>query len=416
MNSQEESPSAYRWVVVGSLTASVGMALTAIFTLGLLLPDISEDLGLSPSQQGWLGSAVLLANLFFSIPSNLLLSRYRAWRIASMGFLCVGLFLLVQAWSPVFAVLILGRIGVGLGFMSTQAPRALIIQQWTPVRQLAITNGFIFGAIDLMMGAGLFMTPLIIAWVGGWRNTLYVWGGAALLVAVLWMILGRERITPGYQERMLSQVQTPLVTLRKYPQLWLMGLGMAGMMVSQQAFMFFWPTLAEGELGISATIAGAALGIMSIVAGPVDLLVNVVPSIVRRQPLVLVLCGLVAMGSMVGLLYTESTALVLLLGVVRGLSMAFFPVLMVMVYQLPGIKPREVALGIAFMQTTIWIGAAIGPLLVGFLQEATGDLQFSLLVTSFSPLILIVTALLLLRRRREPARRVPVPVTPGHDA
>ena len=271
------------------------------------------------------------------------------------------------------------------------------------------------GIIDLVMGAAYFITPVILAGVGGWRNTMYIWGGIALLVAVLWMILGRERATPAYQERLLSQERTPLAVMLKYPQLWVMGLGMAGAMLSFQAFSTFWPTFAGEELGVSLSTAGFVLGFMSIAAAPMDVLVNVVPSFVRRQTAVIGLSGLVTAGCLVGLLYISSTPLVILLGVVKGAAMAYFPVLMVMVYQLPGIKPREVAMGLAFMSTSIWVGSALGPLLVGFLEEATGDLQLSLLITAFFPLTLVVSALVLQGRRWQMVGQVPVSANPGHE-
>ena len=47
---QEERAPGYRWVVIGALTFGVATALTSIFFIGLLLPDISEELDLSPSQ------------------------------------------------------------------------------------------------------------------------------------------------------------------------------------------------------------------------------------------------------------------------------------------------------------------------------------------------------------------------------
>ena len=66
-----------------------------------------------------------------------------------------------------------------------------------------------------------------------------------------------------------------------------------------------------------------------------------------------------------------------------------------MVFLMEDIKPREVGIGLAFMETSIWIGAGIGPLLVGFIQESTGNLQLALLICSMSPLILIVSAFIL---------------------
>ena len=46
------------------------MVVIAIETIGLLLPQISEELSLSLSQQGWLASSVLFSNLILEIPAT----------------------------------------------------------------------------------------------------------------------------------------------------------------------------------------------------------------------------------------------------------------------------------------------------------------------------------------------------------
>ena len=78
--------------------------------------------------------------------------------------------------------------------------------------------------------------------------------------------------------------------------------------------------------------------------------------------------------------------------------MSYFPVIITMVYLLPDIKPREVAVGLSFVYTCIDTGTAVGPLLVGFLQEATGDLRLSLMITVLFPLTLVLAAFLLRTR------------------
>ena len=50
----EEAP-AYGWVVLGTFSLSYSVVVIAVFTLGVLLPDISDDLSLSlPNRVGWL--------------------------------------------------------------------------------------------------------------------------------------------------------------------------------------------------------------------------------------------------------------------------------------------------------------------------------------------------------------------------
>ena len=71
-----------------------------------------------------------------------------------------------------------------------------------------------------------------------------------------------------------------------------------------------------------------------------------------------------------------------------------------MVFYLPNIKPREVAVGQALLRIAISTGAAIGPMMVGFIQEATGDLRQALFYTAFGSLALVVSAVLL----RNPGR------------
>ncbi|MCH7996577.1 MAG: MFS transporter, partial [Chloroflexi bacterium] len=167
MQQPDESPRLHRWAIVVSITSSVGTSLGILFVIGLLLPEIAADLDLSPSEQGWLGSSVLVANVIFCIPVNLFTSRSRPWRTLSLLFLGVGLFTLLQAWSPILAVLIVGRVGLGVLFTATQSPRALILQQWVPKHRLAFVNGVIFAGIDLIMGLIFLTTPYIQDLVNG---------------------------------------------------------------------------------------------------------------------------------------------------------------------------------------------------------------------------------------------------------
>ncbi len=402
MKHQPISIPRHRWLIIGSLTWVGAIQLTIFLSIGLLLPDISEELGLSPSEQGWLGASVLLANLFLAIPLGTLLSRFRPWRIVMLMAIGAGVFSLMQGWSPTIAWLLLGRIGAGLCFTGTIAPRALLFQQWTPPHRLPITNGVWFAGVDSALGVAFFMTPFLLDWLGGWREVFYLWGGIALAGAVIWLIFGKERSTREYQERIRSQTRTPLVAFLRYPEFWVLGIGMAGSQIGYSAIHIFWPTLAEKNLGLSLTTAGAALGISAMGAGFIDFFVNAVPTLVRRQPLVLAISGLATVGVYVGLLYSESEALTILLGLAEGISRAYFPVLFVMIFLMPNIKPREVSVGIAFIETSIWVGSAIGPLLVGFIHETTGDLRLGLLIASFSPISLLVPAVFLQVRRWSP--------------
>lgn len=401
MQNTLESPRLRRWIIVASLTSCVGTSLSVIFIIGILLPEISEELGLSPLAQGWLGSSVLFANLIFCIPANLVTSRFRPWRTVALLFFGVVGSALLQSWTPVLAALFVGRVGAGLFFTSTQSPRALLIQQWIPGHRISFTNGLSFAGIDLIMGIAFLVTPQFQNLAGGWRETFFMWSMILLGLTVVWMIVGGERVTEEYATRARAETSSPLNALRNYRQLWIMGLGMGGSMAAQAGFQNFWPTLAEDKLGFGAGFVGLALGATTFAAAPTDFLANAIPSLIRRRTLVLSVCSIASVVSLTGMVYATSAPLSLGLAVLKGFSFAFFPVLMIMVFLIPGIKPREIGIGMSFMETSIWGGSAIGPLLVGGLQQATGDLQTALFINGLLPSILLVSAgMLYVRERR----------------
>lgn len=101
------------------------------------------------------------------------------------------------------------------------------------------------------------------------------------------------------------------------------------------------------------------------------------------------------MGTHMALLFTDSEILVVLINIFRGFSICYFPVIVTMAYQLPGIRPREVAVGLAFIYSVMNAGAGLGPLVVGGIVQVTGNLQAALFVTTFFSLSLVISALLL---------------------
>lgn len=364
-------------------------------TIGLMLPDMTADLGLSPLQQGVLGASATLAVLFLNIPTAWIASRFRPWRVAGLGLIIVSGFTFMQGWAPSFFLLLLGRLAMSMAFSQTEAATALLVQQWSTRKQVAATNGLMISGSDVVNGCALLMTPFLIDWLDGWRNTMYLWSGLAFLSAASWVVLGGERQTPEYVERFRSQKGNPLVSIFKYRQLWFLAVGMAGGLALESAFNVFWPTFVQQEMGVDPRVVGLAMAMYMFAAAPAELFVVSLSFLQSRQLTVMAVTGIVTMGSHMALLFTGSEALVVLINVFRGLSICYFPVIVTMAYQLPGIRPREVAVGLAFIYTVMNAGAGLGPLVVGGIVQVTGNLQAALFVTTFFPLTLVASALLL---------------------
>ncbi len=405
---------AHRWVPLGACTSGSATALATIFVFGLLLPDISDELGLSPSQEGLLGASAVFGNIALAIPLNEWLSRYRPWRVVLLCFLGISAFTLLQGWSPTLAVFIVGRIGLGVCQIALQAPRGLLIQQWSSAGQIPFTQAAMYACTTIIWGLALMAAPPLLGLVGSWRYFLYIMGGIGGASTVLWLLAGRERVTAEFTRGMQSQDRSPLLSVLKYRQLWLLGLAQFAATMSVTSFDVFWPKFAVENLGVDLFIAGLSVGIVMLVGGPGGAVLNSIPWLAQRQPVLLALAAATIIGTNVGLLHISWVPALLLVSVARGLIHVYFPAINTLVYQLPGVRPREIAAAMAVTVTCAWTGGAVGPMIVGFIQDATKDPRLALYTMSFTPVLGIALAFVIyaIRSRAAPRAATQEPVKP----
>ena len=241
---EPETYSSYRFLILAFLGLANTLHVIMTLSLGILLPSISDDLGLSPAEQGWLGSSASLGSLVFALPFSLWLSRFNA-KTVLMGALFLGTaFIFVQGWAPIFAVLILGRLAFGIALTARQPARAILTGQWFRPREIVVVNGIINSTYGLAALIGLLLTPFLLLWLDdSWRATLTVYAIASLVIAVAWAFTGKER-KPGGPRRSEQPVGgSPLRGLFRYRQLWYMGIGMFGIVTMESGLVTFWPTL-----------------------------------------------------------------------------------------------------------------------------------------------------------------------------
>lgn len=404
-----DSPT-YGWVVISTFIINYSLVDIAALTIGLLLPSISREMGLSGTQQGLLSSAVVVGNLVFEIPANAWLSRYRPWRVASIAFIASALLTLLNGWSPNFIIFLAMRLLLGFAYVVCKVPRTLVLLQWVSRRRIPLANGIIFSVIDSMNGIGFMVIPVVLGFLNDWRLTLYAWAAIIFGAALVWLVIGKDRYTPEYRAGIQSQVGTPLTAIFKYKEPWIMGFGTGGAIAARIGFMTFWPTFTLDAFDVSLTFSGIVIGMISVASTPGKLAVSIIPSLVKHPSMVLFACGLLTLGSFVGMLYTDSAALLLLLGFVNGIGFCYFPLMVTEIYELPDIRPRELTVAVSVMFTLLWVGGFLGPLVVGIIDDATQDLRFALLIISFCSFSLSISALLLSAFRK----RVPIDLSPSH--
>ncbi len=412
-DAQAQEITRYRWVVIGLWLLCSVSGFMVLFTLGILLPVISRDLDLSPSEQGLLGSASHWGNIALAIPLSWWTSRFGAKKLTAVTIALSTACLFIQGWAPTFAVLLLGRLAFGITLIAQQPARAFLTQQWFRAREIIIVNGFSNVLFGVVVGGGLALAPFILSALGDdWRGTFRVFGVLFGVLTLLWLLLGKERVTEEFRTRVASDEAGVLKGALKYRDLWLGAFGFLGATTSFSAFLSFYPTLMLDAYDLSLRWAGGILALGVMVGGILGLGVGYLASAMAKENSFLLVLGALMCVTYVGMLLTGSIPALMILSFFNGVAWAFFPILITVPFQLPGIQPRQVAVALAFTIMSTSVGTSLGPLITGYLQEATGDLKLSLLLISFASLSLCVSGLTLRFGRASAPRGTPA-AAPG---
>ena len=153
-------------------------------SIGVIAPDLAEELGLSPVEIGLLSSVFFFVFAAVQIPAGMALDRFgpRLCLMAGTAVTVLGTVVFALAATP--GVLILGRALLGLGTAgSLVAPLAVYARRFPPERFATLT-GLQIGIGTI--GALLATAPLAYATASiGWRSSFLVVGGMTLLIGLL---------------------------------------------------------------------------------------------------------------------------------------------------------------------------------------------------------------------------------------
>jgi len=392
-------PSNYRWVVMGVWMVSGVSGFMVLATLGILLPAISADLQISPLQQGLLGSSAFWGNIALAIPLSWWTSRYGPKALTSVTLVLGTAALFLQGWAPTFAVLVAGRLAFGITVMARQPARVSLTQQWFAPREIVFVNSVQNLLFGLVVGGGLAASPFMLAAFGNdWRATLNVFAGLFVVLTISWMILGRERRTPehpGRQEPQQNQETGVVRGALGYRDLWVQGFGFVGATLCWSAFLAFYPTLMLNTYQLSLQWSGAILALGVFVGGAAGLGLGYVVMNKGHGKLILQVMGILMPMTYLGMIMTGSIPILIGLTLLNGVAWGFWPILFTVPFHLPGIRPRQVAVAVAFTMMMSSIGTALGPLAAGLLQQSLGDLQQTLFIISFTGLSLTAAGIFL---------------------
>ncbi len=382
---------------------------SAVASLSPVIDHVARDFPVAPVVIGLIGAAPPVCFAVFGLLTPLVERRFGLERVAvvAIALMAAGLLLRGVTGDSISLLATTAMVFAGVGSGNVLLPP--LVKKYFPDRL-----GVMMTVYSTTMAVSTFLPPLVAVPVAdslGWRVSLGMWGVFAALALVPWLtLLIRERkepVRPVVAELLVPDptdgvddlrdavaastgpITTTPANPRIFGRLWRLPLAWALAFVfaasSSMAYASFaWmPTLLVDIGGVSPATAGFLLSLFAAVGLPCSMLVPVL--VVRFQatrPLFFFAAGagLVGLG---GLLLFPTAALALWM-MIFGLTAIMFPLSLVLLSIRARTSESAVALS-GFVQSIGYGIAALFPLLMGVVHEATGGWQV--------PLLMLVAAL-----------------------
>ena len=172
----------------------LGFSLSCFYraSAAVIAPQLSQDLGLSPSDLGVVSAAFFYAFAVVQIPLGLVLDRLGSRGPVSLLMILGAAGAVVFASAQGMAQAVTGRVLLGVGMSAAMMGPFTLLASWFPPNRFASMAGVLLavGLSGQMMAA----TPLaLMAQYLGWRNAFLAIAVGNLLQALAFFLVVRDR-------------------------------------------------------------------------------------------------------------------------------------------------------------------------------------------------------------------------------
>jgi predicted MFS family arabinose efflux permease len=239
--------------------------------LGVLVPPIKAELGLTDTQLGLLGgTAFALFYTALGVPIGWLADRFNRVWIMTAALALWSALTAACGLATSFAQLFLSRLGVGVGEAGGVAPAYSLISDYFPPSQRARALGVHAFGIPIGSALGLLFGGVIASAVN-WRAAFFIVGLAGLVLSPLLLATVREPKRGGLDQRTAPTLAPGLrevarVLMRK-PAFWGLSLAAASSSIMGYGLFFWLPSFFVRSYGLSLMQVSLFFGGVTLVGG-----------------------------------------------------------------------------------------------------------------------------------------------------
>jgi MFS transporter, ACS family, glucarate transporter len=266
------------------VVALFAMALAVItyidrVAISVSLSVMSEDLGLSRVQQGWVLAAFAWAYALFEIPGGWLGDRIGPRRVLMRIVVWWSLFTAATGWAWNATSLIVIRALFGAGEAGAFPNITRMFTTWLPVRERERAQATLWLATRL---SGAF-TPLLVATlIGafGWRRTFEVFGVLGIIWAIFFYMWYRDvpsehpavnqaelALLPPARDTAIAHTGVPWGLIFSTPSVWLLSIQYMCLAYGWFFYINWLPSYLRGARGTTMQFGAMLAGLPLLLGG-----------------------------------------------------------------------------------------------------------------------------------------------------
>jgi MFS family permease len=375
-----------------------------------LVTTIMADLSITSGQMGLILGAWQFVYILTASPLGAMVDRFGAKRSIGVGVLVILASLVLRGLAVDFWTLLLtvGMFGIGGPIISIGAPK--VTAQWFRGNERGVAAGiYATGpwagmAFALATAAG-FIVPL----TGSWRGISVVYGCIVLVVAVAWWLLAKEAPESMRDEEPQGE-RTPAWTVTKellrIRNVQVVLVLAVGAFLANHALTAWMPTLLEeGDFTPSKAGSWVALSLVGSVIGQMF-----IPPLAKagRRVLTLGVLFSITAATTLAMAFLAGPALISVVVVSGGFRSPIMSVMTLVLMETRGIGARRMGAGAGLFFAAAEIGGFSGPLILGLMRDASGNLISGMMLMAGVSVAMLVALPLI--------KESTTPKVPAHDS
>lgn len=379
-------------LVVGIVLAALNLR-PAITSLGALLEETRDGLGMSGTVAGVLTSVPPLCFAVFGITAPRLARRFGPAAVVCAGMVAVTAGMVIRPFAG-GTVAFLAASALSLaGIALTNVLLPVIVKRWFPDRVGSMTGLYSMALAIGTSVAAAATVPMTDALGGNWRAGLGVWAVLAAVAVVPWVPVVRASRRDRRESAAPAAAPSEAAPAERAPGVvrsrtaWALACYFGFQATAAYITMGWMPQIFR-DAGVSAGQAGVLLAVTMVMGVP---LAFVIPRLATRLPhqgVLVAALGAFGLAGYAGLYFAPAGG-AWAWAVLLGISNCAFPLAITMI----GLRARSAAgmVGLsAFAQSVGYLISIPGPLLVGVLYQHTDswDLPIALMAALMVPQML----------------------------